>query len=261
MDNIQQITYPDLIWTFLLVLFLGIISFVENLKFERDLAIGVVRTVLQLSLMGFFLKFVFDLNIVWIILLLMIVMLSIAVRTAHGRLKRRMPEFQILIGISLGIGAIITTFFVIRLTINADPWWTPKYLIPLFGMILGNGMNGVALAGERLQSELSHRKLEIETLLAFGYSSHDASRQVRRDAMRAGLIPVINSMMVVGLVALPGLMTGQIISGVDPRQAVLYQIMVMFMIAGSSGIASWILVRLMLRRYFSTAHQLKYWLL
>lgn len=261
MDNIQELTYFDLIWTFLLVLLLGIISFIENLKFERDLAIGAVRTVLQLSLMGIFLKFIFDLHILWIVLLLMIVMLLIAVRTAQGRLKRRLPEFQVLIGISLAIGAIITTFFVIKLTINADPWWTPKYLLPLFGMILGNGMNGVSLAGERLQSELNHRKLEIETLLAFGYSSHEASKEVRRDAMRAGLIPIINSMMVVGLVALPGLMTGQILSGVDPRQAVLYQIMVMFMIVGSSGIASWILIRLMLRRYFTTAHQLKYWML
>ena len=262
MENIQQLTYFDLLWAFVLILIIGIISIWESLKFERDLAIGVVRTVLQLTLMGYFLKYIFKLNNFWAILLIMVVMLIIASRTAFGRLKNKnVPGSQLLIGISLGVGATITTIFAIMLTVSAEPWWNPQYLLPLFGMILGNGMNSVALAGERLQAELNHRRIEIETLLTLGYSAHEASKHVRRDAIRTGLLPSINMMMVVGIVVLPGLMSGQIISGVDPTLAVKYQIMVTFMIAGSRGIACWILIRLMLSRYFTPSHQLKYWML
>lgn len=262
MENIQQLTYFDLLWAFVLILIIGIISVWESLKLERDLAIGVVRTVLQLTLMGYFLKFIFKINDFWIILLLMIVMILIASRTALGRLRnKKIPGTQLLIVLSLGVGATITAIFTVMLTVSAEPWWNPQYLIPLFGMILGNGMNGVALSGERLQAELKHRRIEIETLLTLGYSTHEASKHVRRDAIRTGLLPAINMMMVVGIVALPGLMSGQIISGVDPTLAVKYQIMVTFMIVGSRGIACWILIRLLLTRYFTPSHQLKYWML
>jgi len=260
-DFIQHITYIDLIWSFGLVLFLGIISLVERLRFERSLGIGVLRTVVQLSLVGYFLKWVFHLENMWLIILIMLAMTAVAVRTAFGRLKKKYPEFQFPLSISLVIGCVVTTFVVTHLVIAIKPWWRPEYLIPLFGMILGNGMTGVALAGERLQSELEHRKLEIETLLSLGYSSSDAASDVRRVSMRAGLMPTINSMMIVGVVQLPGIMSGQILSGVDPTLAVKYQIMVMFMIAGSSGIASWIFTRLLLKRYFTSSHQLKYWML
>jgi len=260
-DFIQQITYIDLIWSFGLVLLLGIISVVEGLRFERSLGIGVLRTVIQLSLVGYFLKWIFHLRLMWVILIIMAVMTVVAVRTAQGRLKKKYSEFQWLLAVSLVIGCVITTYVVTHLVVGVKPWWRPEYLLPLFGMILGNGMTGVALAGERLQSELEHRKLEIETLLALGYSSHDASANIRRDAMRAGLMPTINSMMIVGVVQLPGIMSGQILSGVDPTLAVKYQIMVMFMIAGSSGIASWIFTRLLLGRYFTSAHQLRYWMI
>lgn len=260
-STVPEITYFDLIWVFALVLLLGIISLVESLKLERDLAIAVARTVIQLTLMGLFLRFVFGAENIFIILGLMLIMLLVAMRTAHGRFKRKIPAFQILVLLSLGTGAAITTFFVIVMTIRPEPWWTPQILLPLFGMILGNAMNGTALAGERLQSELDHRQLEIETLLSLGYSSKEASREVRRSSIKAGLIPTINSMMVVGIVSLPGLMTGQIISGVDPVLAVRYQIMVMFMIAGAAGIASWLMIGMMLKRYFTPYHQLRYWML
>jgi len=263
MENnfVQNITYLDLIWSFGLVLLLGIISVVEGLKFERSLGVGVLRTVIQLSLVGYFLKWVFRLDLIWIVLLIMLAMTAVAVRTAQGRLRKKRPEFQTLLAISLLIGCAVTTYVVTQLVISVRPWWRPEYVLPLFGMILGNGMSGVALAGERLQAELEHRKLEIETLLALGYSSQDATSSVRRDSMRAGLMPSINSMMIVGVVQLPGMMTGQILSGVDPTLAVKYQIMVMFMISGSAGIASWIFTRLLLRKYFTTTHQLKYWML
>jgi putative ABC transport system permease protein len=141
--------------------------------------------------------------------------------------------------------------------IGVDPWYDPRYLIPIGGMILGNAMTGASLAGERFQGELRARVDEVETLLALGFSGLEAVRDLYRSAIRAAMIPTINAMLAVGIVQLPGMMTGQILSGTSPLIAVKYQALVMLMITCAVALSSFLFLRLALRRYLTPAHQLR----
>jgi putative ABC transport system permease protein len=136
------------------------------------------------------------------------------------------------------IGSGLTLVYVGAVVVRMDPWYNPRYLIPLFGMIVGNAMNAAALAAERLDAEMRNRRTEVEAYLALGASAERAAREPVRRALVASLIPTINGLMVVGIVSLPGMMTGQILAGASPLLAVRYQIVVMFMLASSVAITS-----------------------
>jgi putative ABC transport system permease protein len=154
------------------------------------------------------------------------------------------------------VGAGLTLAYVDAVVIRAHPWYDPQYLIPLFGMIIGNAMNGAALAAERLASEMEARRAEIEAWLALGATPARASREAVRRALVAALIPAVNGLMVVGLVVLPGMMTGQILAGTSPLLAVRYQIVVAFMLAGAVAMTSVIVVLWYRRTFFTAAEQL-----
>ncbi len=177
----------------------------------------------QLLLIGYFLVYIFKTDSALIIVAVLTVMLLssswIALRTM--KIPRKVLYLKSLSAIALA-GILILTL-VTRGVLNLDPWYLPSYLIPLAGMIFANAMNSVSLAGERLEAEIDRG---IPYL------------QARIIALKASLIPITNSLFAVGLVSLPGMMTGQILSGVSPLIAVRYQIMVMCMIFGAAGIAS-----------------------
>jgi putative ABC transport system permease protein len=158
---------------------------------------------------------------------------------------------------SLAVGCGLTTFAVTVFVVRVEPWWTPQYFLPLAGMIVGNAMNAAALTAERLRAELSGRRDEIEIRLALGASPRQASQDALGAAIRAGLIPMINAMMTVGLVSLPGMMTGQILAGADPGMASRYQIVVMFMLSAATAISAVLLGALLYRRFFTSAWQLR----
>src|ERR1700722_9999814 len=139
--------------------------------------------------------------------------------------------------------------------VRIHPWYTPQYAIPLLGMILGNTLNGVSLGLDRLGSELTGRRDQVEALLALGATRWEAARPLVQQAVRTGLIPTINAMMVVGIVSLPGMMTGQILAGADPVEAVKYQIVIMFLIASAAALGTVSVVLLSYRRLFNEHHQ------
>jgi len=153
--------------------------------------------------------------------------------------------------------AAIALFALVRV----QPWYSPHYAIPLVGMILGNTLNGIALGLDRLGSELNARRAEVESLLALGATRWEAAREPVRQAIRTGMIPIINAMMVVGIVSLPGMMTGQLLAGVDPIQAVKYQIVIMFLIASGTALGTVGVVLLSYRRLFNANHQFLHWLI
>ena len=141
---------------------------------------------------------------------------------------------------------------------RSSPWYSPQYAIPLLGMILGNTLNGISLGLDRLGGELSAKRGQVETLLALGATRWEAARQPVQQAVRTGMIPLINSMMVVGIVSLPGMMTGQLLAGVSPLQAVKYQIVIMFLIASGTALGTVGVVLLSYRRLFGADHQFLY---
>jgi putative ABC transport system permease protein len=223
---------------------------------EVDLTWGAIRTVVQLLAVGYVLRWIFESELIWYVMLAFAVMLSAASWTASRRVRRPIPGLLGLSAVALAIGAGGTTLAVTALVVRADPWWDARYFLPLAGMIVGNAMNAAALAAERLQSEIIGRRDYIEELLALGATPRQAVAEPLRAAIRAGLLPTINAMLTVGLVALPGMMTGQMVAGADPQTAARYQIVVMFMLSAATTISALLLGAMLYKRFFTRAWQL-----
>ncbi|MFP4053413.1 MAG: ABC transporter permease [Phycisphaerae bacterium] len=245
----------------LLVLVCGAISVLLRLGLEKRLAIASLRTVVQLFLVGFILRYVFNLDTWWAVLGVMCVMIVLAARAAVQRPSRTFAGAGLTALLSLVVSATLVTFTVTAAIIGVVPWYKPQYVIPLLGMILGNGLTGISLCLNQLLETLDQRRSQVEMQLACGATRWEAARGPLSDAVRRGMIPIINSMMVVGTVSLPGMMTGQILAGSDPLVAVKYQIMVMFMIAAGTALASMGMALLVYRRMFNTRHQLRWQLI
>lgn len=257
MKPIIDVGTLHLVLALFLVLIVLAISYRERLGLERELVIATGRTFLQLFAVGYFLVVLFAWDRWELVLVTLFLMLGAATWIAVGRLKHPLPGAHRIALVSLAAGSAITLAFVTEVVIGVDPWYDPRYLIPIGGMILGNAMTGASLAGERFQGELRARVDEVETLLALGFSGLEAVRDLYRSAIRAAMIPTINAMLAVGIVQLPGMMTGQILSGTSPLIAVKYQALVMLMITCAVALSSFLFLRLALRRYLTPAHQLK----
>ena len=237
------------------------VSMRQALGLERDLVIGSVRTVVQLYGVGFVLAAVFAAARWYWVALILVAMTAVATQAAVSRLGRPLPGAGWIAAIALSLSTAATLAYVIALVIEVRPWWEPQYVIPIAGMILGSSMTSAALAGDRLQGDLRARADEVEARLALGFSGMEAVQPMVRAALRAAMMPTVNTMMTVGLVQLPGMMTGQILAGSSPLLAIRYQIVVVFMQTAATGLGALIFVRLAARRYLTPAHQLRRYLL
>jgi len=245
----------------LLVVVVIAVSVMQRLGLERDLVIGAVRTIVQLYLVGLVLAAVFAAATWYWVVLILVVMTAVATHAAVSRLGRPLPGAYWIAAAALSVSTTATLAWVIGVIVQVRPWWEPQYIIPIAGMILGNSMTSAALAGDRLQSDLRARRDEVEARLALGFSGREALQPLVRGALRAAMIPTVNVMMTVGVVQLPGMMTGQILAGSSPLLAIRYQIVVVFMQAAATAIGSLIFVRLAAGRYLTAAHQLRRYLL
>jgi len=238
------------------VLAIGVTSIVHHLGLVRDLAIGSVRTVVQLFALGYVLKYIFHLDSVWLVLGVFCVMTAFAAQIARARVGERQISLFWPLAVSMVISYSLTSILVTGVVVGASPWWKPQYFIPLAGMVIGNSMNAIAVALDRMVSDLRKQRAEVELKLCLGADFKEASRGIVREAMRAGMIPSINSMMAAGVVFIPGMMTGQILAGLDPLVAIRYQIVVMLMLVGSSGLGTLMVIVLVRRRCFGPGQQL-----
>ncbi len=184
---------------------------------------ATVRMLLQLLLIGYVLVYIFEADKPWIIIAVLFVMLVAASWIAIRPVQRRKPGLYRNALVAISVSGVLTLMLVSQVVIQVEPWFSPRYLVPLAGMIFAGAMNTVSLAAERFHAE-SER----------GVSYFEA----RRVALETALIPMINSLFAVGLVSLPGMMTGQILSGVSPIDAAKYQIVVMTMLFGVSGVSA-----------------------
>ena len=155
------------------------------------------------------------------------------------------------------VSAFATSIFALIVVVGNEPWYAPQYAIPLLGMMLGNTMNGVALGLDRLTQSVWQQRTSIEAKLALGYEWRAAIRDIVRDSVRVGLMPIINAMAAAGIVSLPGMMTGQILAGTAPLEAVKYQIMIMFMITAGTGFATIIATHVGAKHMFDERSRLR----
>ncbi|MDG5467740.1 iron export ABC transporter permease subunit FetB [Deltaproteobacteria bacterium IMCC39524] len=224
---------------------------------SKDLFWSGLRMFVQLLVVGYVLHLIFALETPLPVLLILIVMIGFAVQTIGARVKTKMPHFYRVVGTAILFGCGGMTFFFCSLVIGLEPWYDPRYLIPLAGMIIGNSMTGASLAVERLAAEFSERRDEIETGLCLGGSIQAVSETAISSAFRAALIPSVNAMAAMGLVFLPGMMTGQILSGTEPLIAVKYQIAIMCVITGSVSLTTFFILKLGYRAYFTPYQSLR----
>jgi len=229
----------------------GALSLWMGVKLERDLAVATVRTYLQLFALGFVLRWVF-VNQTWpIVLALLGVMVIAAARVVLKRAGNAPPGVFLSAVGSMALTGFTVTFAVTALIIRVPVWYEARYVLPIAGMVIGNSMTGIALAVERLFADLDSRSAEVLGLTALGATVWEAAHPSIRTALRAGMMPTINSMAAAGIVFIPGMMTGQILAGADPVEASKYQIVVMLMIAAATSIGAIAAVLLMYRRRFT----------
>ena len=255
-SGVLEISAAQLAIGFVFILAAGAVSLYHALGLERDLAVGAVRTFVQLLMLGYLLKWIFDIDSGWMVVAVFVFMTFFAAWTIRGRAREKQiplfwPSFA-----SMLLSYLLISYLVTGVVIGVDPWWKPQYFIPLCGMVIGNSMNAVAVSLDRLLSDLRKRRLEVEMMLCLGADFKEASADVLRSAMRAGMIPSINSMMAAGVVFIPGMMTGQILAGADPLVAIRYQIVVMVMLVGSTAVSSLMVLLVGRRLCFGPAHQL-----
>jgi len=205
----------------------------------KNAVYAIARMLAQLLLVGYVLTFIFASNSPWIVLTVLSIMVFASSWIALGAIKDNRIELYKHSLFSIAIGGSIMFVVVILLVLEIDPWYKPQYTIPIAGMIFANSMTSVSLAAERLDVELSRKVSYLKA---------------RTIALQTSMIPVINSLFAVGLVSLPGMMTGQILSGVSPLIASRYQIMVMLMIFASSGIST-ILFLINSQKFFSNKYE------
>lgn len=252
--SILNLDYWDLALAALLMLLSAAISLALSLKLEKKLLIATLRTVIQLSLIGLVLKWLFSYQTWYFVLPIIMVMTLIAAQTASSKSRHRYRGafWDSLLAITTASWSI--TAIGIFIILSVKPWYTPQYIIPILGLVLGNTLTAVSLTIERYTSELRDHQHRIDLYLSLGATAWEASRDCTRYALSAGMLPTINAMTVVGLVSLPGMMTGQILAGSPPQQAVNYQILTMFLIAAATALSCLGIILLTFQRLFSRDH-------
>ena len=257
MTEYIEIGYTELAVASLLMLINVALSLWLRLGIEKRLLIAAFRMTAQLLLIGLVLEWIFALRDPRIILMLALVMGINAGVAAVGRTARRFPGIYRNSLVNVMFSAFLITGLASNGIIRVDPWYDPQYLIPLLGMLLGNALTGITLALDRFTEGLVSRRTLVESMLCLGATRWEAAHREVKEAIRSGMIPLINSMMVMGIVSLPGMMTGQILAGANPHDAVRYQVMIVFMIAATTALGTLGVVIMSFFSLFTPRHRLR----
>jgi putative ABC transport system permease protein len=247
-----------------MILVSGAISLLLKLDLEKKLFLASVRTVVQLILIGWILQWIFPKRgepppswyyVLGMLLAMTVIAGDAAVRRCSRRYRGVWLDSVIAMWTSSWFVGAVAVMAVVQVQRHNHLWYEPQYCIPLMGMILGNTLNGIALGWDRFGDELAHKRDQVETVLALGGTRWEAALSAIQTAVRTGMIPTLNTMMVVGIVSLPGMMTGQILAGMRPDAAVKYQIVIMFLIAVGTTLGTVMAVLLSYWRLFTAWHQ------
>lgn len=229
----------DLVLAALILLLNGALSIAFRLGLERAMAISALRMVVQLALIGLVLKFIFEATSPLWTAAFALVMFIASGYEVWSRQDTPIKGWQ-----SLAMGAavpfisgLVITIFALTMIINPDPWHAPRYFLPILGMMIGNALAGVSLVLNTMTNAIQHNRNAIEGQLALGATRFEAVNDVLKHAMKTGLMPILTAMAASGLVTLPGMMTGQILAGIDPVEAAKYQILIMFLVAGATALS------------------------
>lgn len=236
-----------------LVALAAAISFWRRAGLERDIAVATVRSIVQLTLVGYAIKLIFEADTIWLVLVLLSVMVLFGAITARHR-ATKVPRSFVPLLIALGLAGACTLGLVVALGIF-EP--TPRYLVPVGGMVIGNAMTASAVALDRLGDEVAGSRARIEATLALGATASEAAMPIVRRSLRSGMITLVDSTKTTGLIFFPGTMVGMLLAGAEPTDAVRLQLILLYVLLGSVAISALVATGLAYRNFFTPAQQLR----
>jgi putative ABC transport system permease protein len=243
---------------YLLLLLLLLLVRLRKLGKGWEIVLAGLRMTVQLIAVGFVLTYVFSWQRLWVTVLIFLIMEAFAIYTVFGRVKKKIfPALRPVIALSMIAGTAGALAYFLFVIVRVRPWYDPRYFIPIAGMIIGNSTNGIVIGVERLASTMRSQIERLEGALMLGATTREASRPFVKEAFSAGIMPIVNNMMTMGVVFLPGMMTGQILSGIAPVEAIKYQIAIMLSIAGSVAVSVFLVTELGHRRFFNQHSQVR----
>lgn len=240
----------------LVILVMGIIK-LRGVSREKELLVASIRMTLQLTFTGYVLVYLFEsMNPIYTILVI-IIMEVFAIYNIYQRANMKLSKkIKEIIALSMGVGTLSSIIYFLLIVVNISPWYDPRYFIPISGMLIGNSMTGITLGVTRLVDGMRSKKHIVETALMLGATPKMAAKEIVDDAFDSAILPTINSMVGIGIVFLPGMMTGQILSGTSPITAIKYQMAIMLGILGSVAFTTILFVQLGYRTFFNDEDQL-----
>jgi putative ABC transport system permease protein len=239
--------------TLALVALAAAVSLWRRAELESDLGIAVLRSFLQLTALGYVIQAIFDSDSLWLVAALLAVMVVFGSITARGR-ARAVPQALGPIVLALSVAGAVTLGLILALGVFDA---TPRYLVPVGGMVIGNAMTAAGVALNRLADEVRSQAHRIEATLALGATAGQAAAGLVRRSLRSGMIPLIDQTKTTGIVTIPGTMVGMLIAGAEPVDAVRLQLILLWSLLGSVALAALIAVSLGYRGFFTPAHQLR----
>lgn len=253
MSAIVHISVGQVAATLALVAVAAGISFWQKADLERDIAVATIRSFIQLTAIGYVIKLIFEADTAWLAVALLSVMVLFGALTARGRAKRVPRAFWPLL-IALAVAGLTTLGLVVALGVFEA---TPRYLVPVGGMVIGNAMTASAVALNRLGDEVADARARIEATLALGATAREAAAPIVRRSLRSGMITLVDSTKTTGLIFFPGTMVGMLLAGASPTDAVRLQLILLYTLLGSVSIAALVATSIAYRNFFTPAHQLR----
>ncbi|HOY84307.1 MAG: iron export ABC transporter permease subunit FetB [Candidatus Cloacimonetes bacterium] len=250
----MDISYLGLGLSALLLVFPLLIFWHLKLDLSKQLFTSFARMIVQLAVIGLVLQFIFQQKNLWLTLLWMLVMITNAIFTLRGRLKFQRRLLLPVLIMALGTASLVVMPWVLLLVVRPQPFFDPTYAIPIYGMVLGNSMNSCALALERFESGFSDNWPAYYTRLSLGASLWEAILPAFKKALHAALLPQLLTIASIGVVSLPGMMSGQILGGASPLVAIKYQMMIMICIFSGVTLTDYLAIRIYLKRRFDKYH-------
>ena len=248
-----HVTFGEVAATLVLVAIAAAVSFWQKADLEGDIAVAVARSFIQLTAIGYVITLIFDQDQLIFVIVLLTTMVLFGAFTARQRARHVPGAFWPLL-IALGIAATATVSLVVALGIFDA---TPRFLVPVGGMVIGNSMTAAAVALNRLGDEMAAQARLIEATLALGATSTQAAAPIVRRSLRSGMIALIDSTKTTGVVFFPGTMVGSLLAGASPTDAVRLQLILLWVLLGSVALAGLIAISLAYRNFFTPAHQLR----
>lgn len=253
--GIIDLTLWQMLAAYLLVAMVLFILRRQGIAREREIILASVRATLQLIIAGYVLVYLIAQPAPWMIILLLCAMEAFAIHTIIKKIKTPLTrEFKRVIAGAMLVGSSACLFYFLLVIVGVDPWYDPQFFIPISGMLIGNSMNGISLAATLLVKGITEQRAQVEGALMLGATPQAALKPIVNSAFEAAILPTVNTLLGLGIVFLPGMMTGQILSGTSPLIAIEYQLAIMLGILGSTALS----VILMLHRgskTFFNAHQ------